>query len=238
MPGFPSPHDQKGQETMSLVDYYRRRASECDRVYDKPERQADIAELKRRLPQLLAGRRILDIAAGTGYWTAELARTAGHITAVDINEATLAVARHRTYGCEVSFAVGDAYRLDRVLGEVDAAFVGFFWSHVPRPALPEFVGGLVKRLPPRAPVIIVDNREVPGSTHPIARTDGDGNTYQRRTLSDGSAHEVLKNFPTAGEISAVAATAGCSARVEMLDYYWLAHLRSPDRPRDHPGEDE
>ena len=30
---------------------------------------------------------------------------------------------------------------------------------------------------------------------PVSRRDADGNTYQRRTLDDGSEHEVVKNFP-------------------------------------------
>jgi demethylmenaquinone methyltransferase/2-methoxy-6-polyprenyl-1,4-benzoquinol methylase len=31
---------------------------------------------------------------------------------------------------------------------------------------------------------------------PLTRRDSDGNTYQLRSLDDGSQHEVLKNFPS------------------------------------------
>jgi hypothetical protein len=41
----------------------------------------------------------------------------------------------------------------------------------------------------------VRSSRTPSNT-PISRRDADGNTYQRRTLDDGSVHEVLKNFPT------------------------------------------
>lgn len=35
---------------------------------------------------------------------------------------------------------------------------------------------------------------------PISERDTDGNTYQTRTLNDGSLHRVLKNFPSADEV--------------------------------------
>jgi hypothetical protein len=52
-----------------LTDYYRDRAAVYDAVYAKPERQADLSTLREVLPPLVAGRRVLEIAAGTGYWT-------------------------------------------------------------------------------------------------------------------------------------------------------------------------
>ena len=57
------------QMSEDLVAYYRLRAAEYDNVYAKPERQDDIAALGERLSELLAGCRILELAAGTGFWT-------------------------------------------------------------------------------------------------------------------------------------------------------------------------
>mgnify|MGYP000983153312 CR=1 FL=1 len=37
-----------------MVSYYAARAPEYDRIYQKPERQADIADLRERLPALFA----------------------------------------------------------------------------------------------------------------------------------------------------------------------------------------
>jgi hypothetical protein len=42
-----------------------------------------------------------------------------------------------------------------------------------------------------------DLASVPGSSTPLSRTDAEGNTYRRRSLPDGSVHELLKNFPAA-----------------------------------------
>ena len=49
-----------------LADYYRDRATEYNAVYTKPERQDDLATLHTLVPQLVAGHRVLEIAAGTG----------------------------------------------------------------------------------------------------------------------------------------------------------------------------
>ncbi len=81
-----------GITRMTIGEYYQQRAPEYDEVYAKPERQADLAELRRLLPPLVAGRRVLEIAAGTGYWTAVIAPAAASVTATDLNPETLAVA--------------------------------------------------------------------------------------------------------------------------------------------------
>jgi hypothetical protein len=58
-----------------LSDYYRDRAAEYDAIYAKPERQDDLATLRGPLTRL-AGGRILETAAGTGYWTQVLSASA------------------------------------------------------------------------------------------------------------------------------------------------------------------
>jgi hypothetical protein len=58
--------------------------------------------------------------------------------------------------------------------------------------------------------------------YPISRTDPDGNTYQQRTLSDGSTWEVLKNFPSPAQVRAACAPISPIVTVTELDYYWTA----------------
>ncbi|HZR48322.1 MAG TPA: class I SAM-dependent methyltransferase [Streptosporangiaceae bacterium] len=205
------------------IEYYRERAGEYDEVYAKPERQDDLARLHRLLPPLVAGRRVLEIAAGTGYWTHTLAASAAAITATDINLRTLAIARTREYPPgRVSFAEADAYALDRVPGEFDAAFVGFFWSHIPRADLPRFLGGLRDRLAPGVRIIVLDNRFVAGSSQPISRTSEAGDTFQRRTLNDGRGYEIVKNFPAREQFTADVAPVAADIVWTSLRYYWLA----------------
>ncbi|WP_328997200.1 class I SAM-dependent methyltransferase [Kribbella sp. NBC_00709] len=204
-----------------LADYYRDRAGEYDAVYEKPERQEDLARLRALLPPLVRGRSVLEVAAGTGYWTTALASSAQSVLATDFNEEPLAIARSRSYGsADVRFRTADAYDLGAVEGRFDAIFAGFFWSHVPRADVRRFTLGLLERVEPGGVVILADNRYVEGSNHPITRATEDGDTYQTRQLSDGRTYEVLKNFPSRERFAADVAP----AEVEWteLTYFWLA----------------
>jgi SAM-dependent methyltransferase len=206
-----------------LADYYRDRSAEYDAIYTKPERQEDLASLHAVLPPLVAGRRVLEIAAGTGYWTRTLSRSASVITATDINAETLDVAREREFGpAAVALQVADAYALDQVPGEFDTAFIGFFWSHVPRADLPRLLAGLHARLGAGAGVIVLDNRYVPGSSTPIRATSPEGDTFQLRTLNDGRSYEIVKNFPSRDRFTADIGGVASEVEWTQLSYFWLA----------------
>ena len=206
--------------------YYAQRAREYERVYDKPERQADLAQLRVDVPALFTGTRVLEIACGTGYWTPLIAAQAAAVLALDSAEATLAIARSKQYPkAKVRFEQGDAYRLPEWPEAFSACFAGFWWSHVPLGRLDAFLFALGGRLAPGARVVFLDNRYVEGSSTPISRRDADGNGYQARRLADGSSHEVLKNFPAPGELEARLARHGSEVRVREYQYYWLATYR-------------
>jgi SAM-dependent methyltransferase len=168
------------------------------------------------------------VAAGTGYWTTTLSTTAKSIVATDLNDETLQIARTRSYGpAEVSFRTADAYDLDAVPGSFDAIFAGFFWSHVLRADVQRFIRGLANRLAPGGLVILVDNRYVEGSNHPITRVGEDCDTYQTRRLADGRQFEILKNFPTRAQFAADLASVTSDVRWTDLDYFWLAEVPLP-----------
>ncbi len=206
-----------------MLDYYRRRASEYERIYDKPERQADLAVLRERLPRELAGRDVLEIACGTGYWTQVFAPAVHSILAVDLAEETLDIACSKEYAFgKVRFGRADAYRLDDLQGSFDAGLAAFWWSHIPRERVAEFLAGWHHRLGSGARVVLLDNRYAEGSSTPISRTDEAGNTYQLRKLADGSGHEVLKNFPQREEMASALGTSATAFDWIELPYYWVA----------------
>lgn len=139
----------------SLGPYYAARAGEYDRIYAKPERQADLRAIEKWPPP-----------------------------------------------------------------RFDAAFAGFWFSHVPKHGRWAFLRGLNASLKPGARVVLLDNRHVEGSSSPIADTDEQGNTYQLRRLDDGLVTRVLKNFPSPGELLAAVAGLGENASVEHWNHYW------------------
>lgn len=209
-----------------LVAYYRRRAREYEAIYAKPERQADLAVLRERIPALLADRRILEVACGTGYWTECLAPCAGEIVAVDLAEEAMAIARAKAYPAgRVRFETADAYALPAVLGTFGGAFAGFWWSHVPRARIGGFLDSLHARLEPGSTVVLLDNRYVEGSSTPIAGFDADGNTFQVRRMTDGSTVRVMKNFPSEDELRRDLAPRATAVEYTALEYYWLVSYR-------------
>ncbi len=206
-----------------LVDYYRRRAAEYEAIYAKPERQADLAKLRELIPARLAEMRVLEVACGTGYWTAQMARTASSVVATDMAEETLRIAAAKGLPPErVRFEIADAYALPDSLGTFDAALAVFWWSHVPRSRIGEFLASLHARLVAGARVVLMDNRFVEGSSTPVAGFDAEGNTFQMRRMADGSAVRVMKNFPSQAELRDALAPHAASFEQVELPYYWLA----------------
>lgn len=213
-----------------LRAYYAARAREYEAIYAIPERQAELAELRATAAAFGLGRRVLEIACGTGYWTAVLARSARAVLATDVTDEMLALARAKGLSPDVvTFGLADAYRLERTPGTHDAAFAGFWWSHVLRSDRARFLAGLNARLARPARVMLMDNRYVPGSSTPVSRTDDGGNTYQQRRLANGSTHEVLKNFTSAEELARdLEAAGGVAPAVDGTRYFWVATYDLPE----------
>ena len=212
----------------SLAEYYAKRAPAYERIYQKPERQTDLQTLRQFVARTFVNRSVLEIACGTGYWTEVLARAAVSVAATDVNEEVLAIARSKPISPgKVSFQCCDAFRLEELSGEFDAGLAAFWWSHLTRTQLAEFLDGFHRRLKPGSLVVFIDNIYVEGSSTPISRRDAEGNTYQSRRLDDGSTTEVLKNFPTDEEIRAVLGLDVHQLLIQRLSYYWCAQYRSP-----------
>jgi len=203
-----------------MKDYYGARANEYDRIYSKPERQADLQQLQTWLPPLFAGRSVLEIACGTGYWTQFYASLATRVVALDAAKETLHIADGRITTNNVHLMLGDAYELPVFDVSFDAAFAGFWWSHIPQEQLAGFLVGLHRVLEPGAKIVFLDNRFVPGSSTPIADRDSAGNAYQIRQLDDGSTHRVLKNFPTREQLLATVAPYSTSCNYLEWEYFW------------------
>jgi len=203
-----------------MRDYYAARAPEYDEIYAKPERQAELRAIEAWLPPLFRGASVLEVACGTGYWTGRIAREASRVRAVDAAPETLEIARSRVTEGRVEFEVGDAYALPHRAPKPDAAFAGFWVSHVPKARRREFLTGLHAALSGEARVVFLDNLYVERSSTLIAETDADGNTYQDRPLRDGATHRVLKNFPTEAELREAVAGLADAVRYRTWTYYW------------------
>jgi SAM-dependent methyltransferase len=204
-----------------MLEYYARRAPHYDAVYAQPERAKDIAFLKQYLPSRFANRSTLEVACGTGYWTAHLAATATQYCATDRLTEPLAIAKRREGVAHVVFLQADAYALPDTLGAYEGAFAGLWLSHVPIERLPVFLASLHRRLQHGARVVFIDNTAVQCKDYPIVETDARGNTFQQRMLPDGTTHRILKNFPTEHALREMVQGVAEAVHYRALENFWI-----------------
>jgi SAM-dependent methyltransferase len=224
-----------------LVDYYSRRAPEYDDIYRRrePARRAEQRQLAAAMRATLDGRRVLEVACGTGYWTAKVAPVARAVTAVDASAAMLVRARARRLPKgRVELVAGDAFALDVVPGRFDGGLANFWLSHVPRAALGDFLDRFHARLEPGAAVFLADNVPVAGVGGELVEAaeagdpgkTGGGDTYKLRRLADGSRHRVLKNYFGDDELESLLAPRCDGLALHRGGCFWWASYRT-HRPR-------
>lgn len=212
----------------SMAAYYAARAQEYERIYEKPERQDDLRQLRAIVERTFAGRRVFELACGTGYWTEIIARVAASVTATDLNEEVLAIARAKPINApNMTICRADAYALPAFTPRFNTGLAAFWWSHVPRARLRIFLEQFHRIFEPRARVMFIDNCYIPGSSTPVSHRDGAGDTHQQRRLDDGSIHDVVKNFPTEAELRAALEGLADDVQVRFLRYYWILDYEVP-----------
>jgi len=141
----------------SMVNYYADRAQEYERIYHKPERQDDLRRLRDLVERTFAGTHVFEVACGTGYWTEIVARSAASVVATDINEEVLRIARSKLSDTpKVVFSKEDAYALPILPQQFTAGFSGFWWSHLPKSKIQDFLRGLHRVLSTGARVVFIE----------------------------------------------------------------------------------
>jgi len=212
--------------TDQQAQFYAKSAANHDRVYDKPERQADLAAIRSHLADAVRGHRVLELACGTGYWTRLLADSAAAVTATDINPEMIALAQLRALPAgKVQLRVADAWDLPADIGSYSAVFIGFWWSHIKREEQERFLAQLRAKLGKDILLVLLDDVYVEGSSETVARTDLEGNTYQIRTAPDGERYEIPKTYPSDSALRKKLAGAVREIRIVRLAYYWMLTCR-------------
>ncbi|MDQ7904872.1 class I SAM-dependent methyltransferase [Phytohabitans sp. ZYX-F-186] len=171
------------------VDYYRRRAGEYDTTA-----YGDVTAARARIARLVARMRpaghVLEIACGTGLWTAALADLAGTVTAVDSAPEAVAIARERVRSPNLRFEVADVFSWDPE-ARFDTVFFSAWLSHVPASRFEPFWRWLRGLLADEGRVLFVD--EHVDERDKEAYLPGRGEVVERR-LRDGTTFHVVKNF--------------------------------------------
>jgi SAM-dependent methyltransferase len=165
--------------------YYRARAATYRQEALVPLGPADVERLAADLGRVFDAHfrgDVLELACGPGTWTAELARRAASVTAIDGAPEMLEVARASAPGANVGFAQANLFEWQPER-HYDAVFFGFWLSHVPDERFDAFWATVEAALEPGGHVVFVDDayREpeelVYGPDSPVIvrrRQDADG----------------------------------------------------------------
>jgi demethylmenaquinone methyltransferase/2-methoxy-6-polyprenyl-1,4-benzoquinol methylase len=216
----PAPAEDLSEE---MKAYYAARASEYDDWYLRTGRysrgpvhdlawNADLDTATMWLDGLPIQGEIVELAAGTGWWSALLAGK-GSLSLYDANELPLDHARDRlvAHGLRAHIHVRDAWaEPDRA---VDALFCGFWLSHVPRARLAEFLALARRWLKPGGIFAFIDSRPDPHSGTVDQDVSPEAEVTARR-LADGRVFRVVKVYWQPAELEAALRIAGF-ARAEV-----------------------
>ena len=202
--------------TDDMVAYYEARATEYDDWYLRRGRyargaihdaawHAEIDRAGRWLDGLPIGGRIVELAAGTGWWSPLLAGK-GELSLYDAAAAPLDRARERlvAHRLRAHIHVRDAWADPD--GVADALFTGFWLSHVERARLGEFLDLARRWLRPGGRYAFIDSLPDPASgaaDHPVPADD-----QAIRRLDDGREFTIVKVYYAPDELAAALAAAG------------------------------
>jgi len=206
-----------------LREYYEKRAQDYERIYhrDDPQRQLEQLELAAAVGRVCLNNEVLELACGTGYWTQVADRVARHVTAIDTAASVLEVACGKDLR-RTRFLVGDAYSPPEREHGYSAGLALFWFSHVPRDRHEEFLTTFHARLGAGSRVLIGDNQYLPGVGGELSEADSRGDTFKIRRLADGTAHQVLKNYLGAAEITTLLSPFASDLSVQSGTCFWWA----------------
>jgi ubiquinone/menaquinone biosynthesis C-methylase UbiE len=210
-----------------IINYYRARAPEYEQIYyrDVPERQRELDEAAQRLKQLAAGRNVVDLACGTGYWTQILSTTAASVVAVDISAEMLNEALKKTYSTPVEFLRANLNELPFRENCFDLIVLGFWFSHQPKQEYDRFFKNIMRPLKRGGSIWLIDNNfPAEGPQMESVRVDEHGNNYKRRYLGSGEEFVILKNYFSQEELRSIFAPHFSISRLTYGTYYWSVVL--------------
>jgi SAM-dependent methyltransferase len=193
-----------------MLAYYEARAPEYDDWYLRRGRyergpvhdaawNAELDAAGRWLDALPINGEIVELAAGTGWWSPLLA-SKGELSLYDGTAAPLELARERlvAHRLRAHLHVRDAWaEPDR---RVDAVFTGFWLSHVPRDRLDAFLAIVKRWLKPGGTFAFIDSRfdlQSSAADHPTPADDA-----SVRRLDDGREFTIVKVYYEPEELEA------------------------------------
>jgi ubiquinone/menaquinone biosynthesis C-methylase UbiE len=208
-------------------DYYRKRAASYEEIYyrDQPDRRKEIDDEVVRVRELVAGKVVLELACGTGYWTKVMSESATTIVATDLSEEMLTMAKAKELVCPVEFVAADMFAQSWPKVAFNIVAVGFWFSHQPKQEYEQFFELVTRPLKQGGTIWLIDNNPpAEGTHHEHVRRDEHGNNFKKRYLKDGSEFAILKNYFSEQELRDLFSPRFELRRLTFGVYYWMVEL--------------
>jgi SAM-dependent methyltransferase len=195
------------------IAYYRARAPEYDATHARDA--ASRATLLTALRAFSPRGRVLELACRTGQWTAELARHASLLTAVDASPEMIALNRARILTENVHYVEADLFAWSAA-ERYDVVFFSTWLSHVPPRRFEGFwalVGECLKEngrvfFIDELPAVAAHERWIADATAPLVE----------RPLTTGERYRAIKVLYDPAEL-----------RARLSELGWLADIRTVRR---------
>jgi demethylmenaquinone methyltransferase/2-methoxy-6-polyprenyl-1,4-benzoquinol methylase len=228
--------DRDGDELLAeQIAYYRARAPEYDRWWERtdqytldPELRAQWDADKRDLTALVdgwlspfRGGRALELACGTGIWTARLAPHFAEVVAVDAAPEAIAIARAKLRpAANVAFVEADVFAWEPD-SQFDVVFFSFWVSHLPPDHFAPFWSLVGRALAPGGRAVFIDNKPRDGVWPPVA-PEADEFVQTRTDLSSGDVFRIVKIYYEPAEIEERLASLAWHPHVTSTNRFFVA----------------
>lgn len=212
------------------IEYYRARAPEYDDWFYRRDRydhgeahtrqwQREIQQVREQLNRVTDLGHILELAPGTGIWTAELIQIGERVSALDASPEMIEINRAKLASERVDYQLVDLFRYQPAL-QYDMVFFGFWLSHVPADKLSRFLKMVYDALKPGGRLFLVDSRAVDLAKNHTG-TANLGTDSQRRALSDGREFDIVKIYYDPAELTETLRAHGFDIVVEGTENFFI-----------------
>lgn len=162
--------------------------------------------------------RALELACGTGIWTGELLKVAGHVTALDASPEVIAINRVKLNAANVDYRQQELFNWQPD-AEYDLVAFCFWLSHVPPEKLDEFLLKVSRAVRSGGKLFFVDSLPAESGTAKDQQISDSGLTTRR--LNDGQTFQIVKVFYDPARLEGKLASIGFDVEVGTTGSYFV-----------------
>lgn len=217
------------------IAYYRARAGEYDEWFYRVGRYdwgaernakwfAEVETVMQALRSVGKVGSVLELAAGTGNFTRELATLADQVTALDASLEVLEINRDKVKSANVIYQQADLFNWHPDQ-QYDVVFMSFWMSHVPPEKLDGFLDTVRQATKAGGRVYMVDSlRDKTRTSSASNHADYDPESiYHTRKLNDGQEFTIVKMFYDQSLVAKLAEHGFMASYHTSGDYFWWAN---------------